>query len=36
MLTPATRSGLVVLTWFAAGISPIILFLTDLYTTGRL
>jgi hypothetical protein len=36
MFTPAVRSGLVVQTWFAIGISPIILFLTDLYATGKL
>ena len=35
MLTPAARSGLVVQTWFAIGISPIVVFLTALYVTGR-
>jgi hypothetical protein len=35
MLTPAARSGLVVQTWFAIGISPIIVFLTALYVTGK-
>jgi hypothetical protein len=34
MLTPAARSGLVVQTFFAIGISPIIVFLTALYVTG--
>jgi len=36
MFTPAVRAGLVVETWFAVGISPIILFLTNLYATGKL
>jgi hypothetical protein len=35
MLTPAARSGLVVQTFFAIGISPIIVFLTALYVTGN-
>jgi hypothetical protein len=35
MLTPAARSGLVIQTFFAIGISPIIVFLTALYVTGK-
>ena len=35
MFTPAARSVLVVQTWFAIGISPIIVFLTALYVTGK-